>query len=85
MTTTVSTSPMVIYIDESPVEVHFTSEGHTEAELLVIIINRCWKKDPIPRKIVNSRWIRTPRPPDRWEWIKEPTASGLPALLAFPA
>ena len=46
-------------IDESPAEAHFTSEGHTEADLLVIIIDRCWNKDTILRKIRESRWIRT--------------------------
>ena len=46
-------------IDESPVVAHFTSEGHTEADLSVMIINRCWKKDAILRKIRKSRWIRT--------------------------
>ena len=28
-------------IDESPLAAHFTSEGHTEADLSVIIIDRC--------------------------------------------
>ena len=45
-------------IDKSPVVAHFTSEGHTEAELLVMIIDKCWKKDAILRKIRESRWIR---------------------------
>ena len=46
-------------IDESPVAAHFTSKGHTEADLLVMIIDKCWKKDAILRKIRESRWIRT--------------------------
>ena len=32
--------------------------GHTEAELLVMIIDKCWKEDAILRKIRESRWIR---------------------------
>ena len=46
-------------IDESPVAAHFTSEGHTETDLSVMIIDRCWKEDTILRKIRESRWIRT--------------------------
>ena len=46
-------------IDESPVAAHFTSEGHTMANLLVMIINKYWKEDAILRKIGKSRWIRT--------------------------
>ena len=38
-------------INESPVEAHFTSEGHTEVDLLVMIINKFWKEDAILRKI----------------------------------
>ena len=34
-------------IDKSPVAALFTSEGHTKAELLVIIISQCWRKDTI--------------------------------------
>ena len=46
-------------INDSPVAAHFTSEGHTKAELSVIKIDRCCKKDTILRKIRESRWIKT--------------------------
>ena len=46
-------------INESPVAAHFTSEGHTEMDMLVMIIDRCWREDAILRKIRESRWIRT--------------------------
>ena len=32
-------------VDESSVEAHFTSNGHTEANLSVMIIDKCWKDD----------------------------------------
>ena len=38
-------------IDESPVAAHFTSEGHTETDLSLMMIDRCWKDDTILRKI----------------------------------
>ena len=44
--------------DQSPVAVHFTSEGHTEDDLLDMIIDLCWRKDTILRKIRESKWIR---------------------------
>ena len=46
-------------IDESPVAAHFNSEGHSETDLSVMVIDVCWKKDTILRKIRESRWIRT--------------------------
>ena len=45
--------------DESPVVADFTSEGHTVANLSVMIIDKCWKDDAILRKIRESRWIRS--------------------------
>ena len=46
-------------INESPVAAHFTSEHHTEIDMSVMIIDRCWREDAILRKIRESRWIRT--------------------------
>ena len=46
-------------IDIFPVAAHFTSEGHTVADLSVMIIDKCWKEDTILRKIRECRWIRT--------------------------
>ena len=43
-------------IDESPVATQFTSQGHTEAKLSVMIID---KDEAILRKISESRWIRS--------------------------
>ena len=37
--------------NESPVAAHFTSEGHTEIDMSVMVIDRCWKEDAILRKI----------------------------------
>ena len=45
--------------DESPVAALFTSEGHTETDMSIQIIDRCWKEDAILRKIRESGWIRT--------------------------
>ena len=42
-------------IHESPVATNFTSEGHAKANLLVVIIDRYWKKYTILRKIRKSR------------------------------
>ena len=44
--------------DVSSVVAHFTSEGHPETDLLVIIIDICWKEDTILRKFKESRWIK---------------------------
>ena len=44
--------------DVTPVAAHFTSEGHSETNLSVIVIDVCWKEDTILRKIRESRWIR---------------------------
>ena len=38
---------------------HASSEGHTEIDMSVIIIDRCWREDSILRKIRESRWTRT--------------------------
>ena len=38
------------HIDESPVAAHFTREGHTMANLSIMIIDKCWKEDAILRK-----------------------------------
>ena len=46
-------------INKFPVAAHFTSESHTEMDMLVMIIDRCWREDAILRKIRESRWIRT--------------------------
>ena len=46
-------------IHKYPVAAHFTSEGHTDSDLAVMIIDRCWKEDTILRKIREIRWIRT--------------------------
>ena len=72
--------------NKSSVAAHFTSEGHTETDLSVMIIDRCWKEDTTLRKIRESRWIRT---------LDTALPSGMnyrtnclfspPALLTFPA
>ena len=43
--------------NESPVAAHFTSEDHTEIDMSVMIIDRCWREDALLRKIRESRWI----------------------------
>ena len=40
--------------DISPVAAHFTSEGHSETDLSVIIIDVRWKEDTILKKIRES-------------------------------
>ena len=45
-------------INESSVAAHYTSEGHTEIDMLVMIIDRCWREDAILGKIKESSWIR---------------------------
>ena len=45
-------------INDSPVAAHFTTEGHTESDMAVMIIDRCWREHAILRKIRKSRWIR---------------------------
>ena len=47
------------HTDESQVAAHFTSEDHALTDLLVMVIDICWRKDAILRKISESRWIRT--------------------------
>ena len=37
----------------------FTSEGYTEADLLVMITDKCWKEDAILSKIRESHWTTT--------------------------
>ena len=46
-------------IHESPVAAHFNSAGHDERDLSVMVIDVCWRRDAILRKIRESRWIRT--------------------------
>ena len=45
--------------EESPVAEHFCSGGHSYADMVVAVIDRV--RDPILRKIRESRWIRTLR------------------------
>ena len=49
------------HINESPVAAHLTNEGHTEIDMLVMIIDRCWREDNILRiseKVGGlQRWI----------------------------
>ena len=45
-------------INESLVVAHFTSESHTETDMSVMIIDRCWREGAILRNIRESRWIR---------------------------
>ena len=45
-------------INDSCVAPHFTSEGQSESDLSVMIIDRCWKEDSILRKVRENRWIR---------------------------
>ena len=40
-------------------ELKLPVKGHTEANLWVMVINKCWKNDAILRKIRESRWIRS--------------------------
>ena len=37
-------------IDESPVAAHFKSDGHSESDLTVCVIDRLWTEDTIRRK-----------------------------------
>ena len=46
-------------IEESPVAAHFRSDGHSESDLSVCVIDRLWTEDTIRRKNRESRWIRT--------------------------
>ena len=45
--------------EESPVAAHFNSTGHTEADVMVMIIGRLLGNDFTLKKIRDSRWIRT--------------------------
>ena len=45
-------------INESPVAAYFTSKGHTEIDMSVMITDRCWREEAIIRNIRESRWIR---------------------------
>ena len=40
--------------NESLVAAHFTSEGHTETDLSVMVIDVCWRKDTVLGKIRES-------------------------------
>ena len=46
-------------VEESQVAEHFNSDGHSEADFTVMIIERLWRNDTTLRKIKESRWIRT--------------------------
>ena len=46
-------------IEESTVAAHFRSDGHSESDLLVCVIDRLWTEDTIRWKNEESRWIRT--------------------------
>ena len=46
-------------IEESPMVAHFNGTGHTEVDVMVMIIDRLWRDDTTLRKIEESRWIRT--------------------------
>ena len=45
--------------EDSPVAAHFRSDGHSESDLLLCVIDRLWTEDTIRRKNEESRWIRT--------------------------
>ena len=44
---------------ESPVAEHFTSDGHSQANMVVAVIDQLYSHDPCLHKIRESRWIRT--------------------------
>ena len=45
--------------EESPVATHFDGDGHTEADLTTMTINRLGRNDTAMRKIRESWWIRS--------------------------
>ena len=45
--------------EESPVAAHFNGEGHSQADMVVAVIDQLYSRDPCLRKIRESRWIRT--------------------------
>ena len=48
-------------IEESPVAEHFCSSDHSLADMAVMVIDKVDIRNPILRKIRESRWIRTLR------------------------
>ena len=45
--------------EESPVAAHFNGEGHSQADMVVAVIDQLYSRDLCLRKIWESRWIRT--------------------------
>ena len=45
--------------EESPVAEHFTGDGHSEADMVVTVIDQLYGRDPCLHKLWQSRWIRT--------------------------
>ena len=52
-------APLIEESLESPVATHFRSDGHSESDLSVCVIDRLWMEDTIRRTNQESRWIRT--------------------------
>ena len=86
--------------EQSPVAEHFNGEGHTLADLTVMMIDQLYSHDPCLCKIRESRWIRTLgtlhpfglnlRVDSLWnlrdDYLRTPWNSArlLPRLLAIP-
>ena len=47
---------------QSPVAEHFSGDGHSQADMAIMVIDQIQSHDPCLRKIRESRLIRTPSP-----------------------
>ena len=44
--------------DESPVAKHFNHDAHSQADMVMMVIDQVWSSDPFLLKTMENRWIR---------------------------